>query len=477
MPWTKGTAKSFEELIQKIIEWATDAAIHGADVWELARHEAYPRGTILKGHGFKEGEHFYAGLMPLSIAKGSTYRNWFLQKQNLASYFVWSENGLNQPGSDFSHSNGQASFAIQNVSYAFAETPEIFTHSAKVMFMGMFKQYQPDFDWAEQAGGMDFGDYKLRSILYTRSGSDSKSDFYPPVLPGVGYPALSMESYGPEMGYFKYWLTKNRRCLILTMQNGPWWDSAYIGFLEPYDHEEYAFPAVVVGGTSGAISTGIDTYYSSKQRNPTARMGVQFDYRPRSWHFSHGIAPFAGVPTEDEKNFSPVYLMLPDGQWESFYNYVQTLSAVRHHTCNVSSGIPNSYIRNSPKRPSVFNRFIRPGETDLRNFSHVYIDDPEVCEYKLEPLELVQGKAQNTGVLGRLWRMYLPSFQPIRYGEVHINGKTCLMLPNVFEDRKFHLKGRAYDLKEKTDVDALFLEERELTARSKPMQLLIRLED
>ena len=179
---TSGTAKSFDDLISQLIAWVTDETIHGDDAWTLMRNEPWPKGTILRAHGRRKGEHQYIGLMPNTIVKGETYQKWLFTKPNLATYFVWSPNGLNRPGIDFSVD--KLTVTVQGTSYTF-EAPDIFLSSAQVMHLGVFKQYAKGLDWNEQPGGIS-QDYKLFPIQY-RVWRD-KMNFSPPVLPGCEYP-------------------------------------------------------------------------------------------------------------------------------------------------------------------------------------------------------------------------------------------------------------------------------------------------
>ena len=473
MKYIQGLAVDFPDLIRQLITWTTDKTIHGDDAWQLIRNEIWPRGTILKAHGRNSGESFYIGLLPNSIEKGKSYADWFLQKKNLATYFAWNQKGLGKNGQDFSRiSNG---LRIEGQSYAFADIPDIFTSSAKVLHLGIFKQYSENLDWHEQAGGMDFTNISMRPIQYMINGSYNKSDFNPPLMPGVGYPTLSMDYAGPSIGNFKFWFVKDAQRLIIVMNNAEQWDVAYTGLFEPYDNQEYALPAVVVGGTSGLLKTGTNVWYSSGQRTPTPVTGLQVNYQPNNWNLVHGIPPFAAVSQDLENCPASVMAMLADGRWQSFANYVQGLNAVPEHVC--SGDIPSyHFLRPEPSRPVNMKHFIRPTEREVTQFSHVYEKAADKWVYKLEPIELFEADTERTNILGRLPYLYFPSGPVIRYGEITIDGKKCLMLPNGWEGRKFHIEGHAgvvYD----ENVDNLLAKERRIEKLSKSMNLLIRLEE
>ncbi|VBB05565.1 Hypothetical protein LUCI_0775 [Lucifera butyrica] len=482
MPYTHGYAAGFDELIAQIIEWATDTTVHGVDAWELMRSEPWPRGTILKTHGWEEGEHFYIGLMPQAIQKGKTYSDWFLQKQVLASRFVWAADGLNLPGQAFDAA-GQVitiktySSASSNVTYSFSSPPDIFTASAQALFFGVFKQYAEGLDWHEQPGGMDFNEIELQPIYYVSSrNTHTKMKFSPPLFPGTGYPAISMDYSGPIEGYIEYWLTKDAHRLIVVVKNREYWDMAYLGFLEPYQAKtQYAFPAVVIGGTSGAVMGGEDVVLNtgSSITYSTAVSGVRFDYRPSNWALTHGVPMFAGAPADERAALSQVRLMLPDGEWQSFANWVQGATVV-NNTNSSGTVTGHSFTRSEPTRAAKIGHFLRPACSDLGGTGHVYRTNKNKLTYQMEPLEFVEDAGSVHNLFGRAWRVYWPSFRVTQYGEIRIDGKLHLMLPNAWEDRRWYIANGRTNL---IDPDSLLAQENEIERLSRQMNCLVRLED
>jgi hypothetical protein len=315
---------------------------------------------------------------------------------------------------------------------------------------------------------MDFSGVKLLPMQYAQ-GNGSKVDYNPPLLPGCGYPTLSMDFTGPEISVFKFWLVKDAQRLIIVMNNAEVWDSAFLGQFEPYDGGEYAFPAAVVGGTSGFVSAGRNYWYSPNQRSPVPVIGMRLDYRPQQWSLTHGIAPFgaaagdaAGIPTQ-------AMLCHPDGTWQGYANYVQAVTAVADHVCN---GYVTNYhfVRQEPARPQNVKFRIRPTENNIEDFAHGY------GKLKLELIELLQIDSERRGILGKIPYMFFPSRPMKEYGEIMISGKKYLSIPNGWEGRKFHIPGRAgivYDC----DPDSLLAQERRIEKISKMMNLLIRLEE
>lgn len=471
MPHIHGYANDFDDLISKIITWSTDAEIHGADAWELIRNDPWPRGTILKAHGFEPGEHFYIGLMPRVIEKGKTYKDWFMQKSVLASNFVWSLNGLKKSGAPFTVSNSSVTTTdtTPNVTYSFSDI-DIFAASAQVLWMGIFKQYSAELAWHEQPGGMVFKDVPIRPIYYTMSGNNNLQAFVPPLYPGAGFPAIGMDYAGPLAGYLEYWITKDDHRMILVTKNREYWDVAYLGYIEPYHNGEYALPAALIGGTSGAVQNGKDVILSPGA-SPSVSAGIQFDYRPSNWALVHGLPTFAASPVDSSQALSQVQLMLPDGRWQSFINWSQGETAYP----NITNGVLTGYIhvRDFPVRSGT-GHYIRPTDSATIGTTHVYRPQGDLLTYQLEPLEFVQGTIQAKNLFGRAWRMYWPSSRVAQYGEIIIDDKLHLMLPNAWEGRRFSLSsGRTTS----NNPDEIFAQETEIEAISRQMNCLIRLED
>lgn len=463
---TSGTAKSFDDLIAQIIAWATDKSVHGDDAWTLMRNEPWPKGTILRAHGRRKGEHQYIGLMPNTIVKGETYQKWLFTKPNLATHFVWSPNGLNRPGIEFSVD--KLAVTVQGTSYTF-EAPDIFLSSAQVMHLGVFKQYAPGLDWNEQPGGIG-QDYKLFPLQYRIW--RNKLNFSPPVLPGCEYPALSYGYDGLPLEQFDYWLIKDDRRLIIVMNNAGNWDSAYLGFFRPFDDNDekgaYAFPAAVIGGTSGLVSYGENIWYYPGQETPSPVIGVKFDYQPKEWSLTHGIATFACLAEKGTP--SQVRAMMPDGTWRTFANYVQERQIIPEPVCSGPTPFYH-FVRQAPNLSPEKN-WVRPGESVPKEYAHAY-DGKERYHIHGTGLQLC---ADGYGLLGELPYLLFPSAPLKEYGELTIKGKKYLALPNVWEGRKFHLPGYAAYVNHHAS-EVLEGEDREMDRLSRMMNLLIRMEE
>jgi hypothetical protein len=486
MPYIRGHAESFEDVISQVITWATDTNIHGSDAWELMRNEPWPRGTILKAHGWEEGEHFYIGLMPHQVEVGKTYANWFMQKSILSTGFVWAKEGLNlAPNTYFTTSGLQVTIPKEKGSYVanFVKTPEIFFKNAKIMYGGVFKQYAEGLEWHEQAGGITLDKIGVMPLQYIVTDTQYAAPSYPtvlqmpnpPIYPGVGYPAIGMDITGPLDGILEYWIVKDAHRMTIVVRNRGYWDVLHLGFLEPYAiQSQYPFPAVAIGGTSGAVATCVLSaqtaggYYEA----PTIT-GILFDYRPSNWSLTHSIPPFASIPFDDKNSISNANIMLPDGRWQTFANWVQGVTV--EITRDYRGYLTNRYfLRNKPARTHVLQHYIRPGCSDLNTTQHVYDPAGVGITYQMEPIEFVDATADSPSLLGKLWGMYWPSMRVAQYGESIINDKKYLVLPNSWEGRRWHIMN---NFTTTSDYDLLLQQELEIEIMSQQMNCVITLEE
>ncbi|HMM22687.1 MAG TPA: hypothetical protein PKA10_18365 [Selenomonadales bacterium] len=458
MPYIKGTATDFGDLLTQVTAWTTDTAIHGDDAWELMRSDPWPRGTILKAKGLNEENHCYIGLLPLELQVGKTYKEWLLTHENLGKYIVWSANGINKPGCPFTLSSGNNTINVRNdrlnpdadiTTYILA-APEIVAKNCKALVFGVFKQYAANLNWDEQPGAISFGDIGLISLSSTQGGVNRK--IRTPLYPGIGYPGMGMDYTEPKDGFFQYWATKDANRLTVVIQNGEQWDLGHAGLLIPYHSRmQYPFPAVAAGSHSGLILRGDAAM---------GETGAMVDYTYANWTLTRGMPPFAGVVKDIRSATSQVGLCLPDGSWQFFANWLQGASF---------SG--SSMTLDKPVRPANVDHYIKPTCISLENLTQVFpMDDT----YQLEPLELIQDVEASKNIFGRLWGMFWPSREIYRHGEARINGKLHLILPNSYRGRPWYIYNGTSGMR---NMDQLLALQKEIDGYNKQMNCVIRLED
>ena len=443
MPYIYGEAESLDDLLARIISWVTNSTIHGDDAWSVVQNLSWPKGTILKAKGLNGKNNSYIGLMILDFTSDTTYGSWLLQTEVIEKQIIWGENALNQPGACFTHTSGSPSFSIwsdindpkcDKKAYTLSGYNDLVNSNGKCLVFGVFKQFIDGLDWHEQPGGIGFTDLGMFPIFYTTEGASQPIELATPVYPGLGYPGIAMPSGEPSSGSFSYWLVKDECRLIVVTRNGSQWDMAHAGMLKPFEAAmQYQFPAVVAGSC-----TGISKLAKTKTVGGAIKVitGNKIDYSYDNFSMSRSLP---SIPCEN--GTSQLALCLPDGTWELFNHWEQELKTrTREDSTSATSAIVNYYF--TYERPERLDNTldgyrIKPTNLDLYDVSP---DMSDLFKTPYEPLQLIQNDSENhkVDIFGSLWGMAWPGVK-LAPGEVTMNSKKCLLLPNCWEDRLWYI--------------------------------------
>lgn len=434
MPYQTGTAASLDDLLTQITAWATDAAIHGDDAWELMRSDPWPRGTIFKAKGLGGINNCYIGLLLVTHVKGSSYHSWLLQTPVLSKHIVRSAAAMGLTTAPFIHTNGSPSFSVPKNAADLSKGYTVYTlsdydivnSSGTALAFGVFKQYAGGLDWNEQPGAIEFGE--LAQFPLTCSFDDNTKTFAPPVYPGVGYPGIGLPAGEPAAGELTFWATKDACRLTVVINNGDYWDIGHAGLLVPFPAAMgYAFPAVVAGSCTGLVTV------AATDGNGKVTKGDKIDYAyqntlARNLPCSPSINT-ARAPAE----VSQLAVCLPDGQWKFFSNWTQELK-----TRTDSSG--NKYFPiGVPERQDSSGYKVKPTHLELGGLVSYDAADGETTDFAIEALDLwhESGDLGTTDMLGSLWNLYWPGIDNV-YGELTLGGKKHLLLPNCWAERMWY---------------------------------------
>ncbi|WP_371380911.1 hypothetical protein [Sporomusa aerivorans] len=475
MPYKQGEAASLEDLISQLIIWATDTAIHGDDAWTLMQNEAWPKGTILRAKGLDGKNSCYIGLMVLDFTSSTAYSSWLLQTEVIAKKIVWAKSALNKPGANFTHTSGAASFAVWNdaldtskgtVTYTLSGHNNLVKSYGKCLVFGVFKQFTDGLNWDEQPGAINTAelDLDLYPLFYTKTGSTSQTELAPPVYPGWGYPGISLPSGEPSADNITYWLIKDNSHLTVVTRNGIQWDMGHAGLLEPFEAVmQYPFPAVVAGTCTGLSIVGESTVVNGTRK---VVKGNKIDYSYSNWSMSRSL-PLAPC----ENGVSQLALCLPDGTWTYFSNWTQEL---QNRSYSSSSTVTSYYFTvERPVRESntADGYRIKPTNVELTGVAPCLSSDDTIT---LEPLQLIQNDSANYKVdlFGSLWGMSWPGTD-LPFGEITVNGKACLLIPNCWEDRLWYVIPWTNSYVEQSSY---FSQYKEILKYGKQFKMLIELE-
>jgi hypothetical protein len=466
MPYLKGTATSFTDLVSKLCIWVANSSIHGSDIWEVVQNEDSPYGTIFKVPNVNSGDYFYIGLLPFDIITGTTYQEWFAE--NIYDIIVYNKKYLGLTNKDLDNvSVGASSVTVGNTTYSFTDL-ELFLNSSKNIFIGAFKQYQEGLKWWEQPGGID---RPVDSTQMNLTINGNNSSWNRPIMPPVGFPAIGMDYDNDST--FTFYAIKTRSTLYIVINNGEQWDCGGSGIFTPYQGSfEYALPAYAFGGTSGQITHGREIY--NPYRNE--QYGNLYDFSSKNPNLSHGIFTFPSGSKKNgdtawtsQKSSSQFMIMLPDGQWKPIINYTETKGKI-----SVGSGnYPTWYfVNNKPEQPEGIELYLRPTYSDLSGTQHILDSSQE--SYQLEELEIVQATDFNKNMLGKMINSWWCSSPIYRYGEITIGSKKYLILPSCYENRKFWIMHGATFL---VDENSLTEQDKWLEKISKTMNVVLLLGD
>lgn len=441
MPYLRGEAESLEDLISQLITWTTDSSIHGDDAWTLMQNEAWPKGTILKAKGLNGENSCYIGLMVLDFTSSTAYSSWLLQTEVIEKRIVWAKAALNKPGANFTHTSGAASFTLWDdandksqgtTTYTLSGYNNLIQAQGKMLVFGVFKQFIDGLDWDEQPGAIDTSelDFGLFPIYYLQTGSTEKTELTPPIYPGWGYPGIAMPSGEPSSGCFKYWFIKDASHLTIVTRNGEQWDMGHAGMLEPFEAVmQYPFPAVVAGTCTGLTKVMEITTVNNSVKTTT---GNRFDCSYDNWSMSRSLP---SVPCQN--GISQIALCLPDGTWKYFSNWTQELK-LRSYAASIYTTKYFSSVERPVRESNTADGYrVKPTNLELTGVAPCLCGDDTIT---LEPLQLIQNDSANNRVdlFGSIWGMSWPGTD-FPFGEITVNDKTCLLLPNCWEDRLWYV--------------------------------------
>lgn len=412
--YIKGRVRNLDELLAKIINYVCDSQ-HQSMKWEIVRNEPYPSGVVFKCPR-KNGDHYYAGMLLNHIKVGETYSKWFSDWKLAMAYGAF--NAMWQDG-----------------------VPEIFLSDACAIHFNIFKGYDANLHWDEQPGSVDMSN--MRSLVSPAVfPPEYKLPWRPiklPLSPGVGCPSISTDYDGPIDGYMDYWLIKDAEQLTIIVKNRDKWEFAALGMLNAYDDGYYDFPAFIAASTSGAVPYGKDRFYYSGQTTPSIDSGYMFDYSASVTSATHSMPTYATVPIDKDTNQpgaapSAVVMMLPDGLWQSAANNVQTIVPVSEFKCSGPISKHFFFMSDITKSENI-QAFLRPTENSTVNFKNVISNEDNLFKYKVEPLEFVLRKKDQTGVIGNIGRLGYSSHEIRHFGEFTMDGVEHLVMPNIWENR------------------------------------------
>lgn len=346
---------------------------------------------------------------------------------------------------------------------------EAFYRNANVVWFTMFKQYEADFDWLELMGNTRGNPCAHRLGWGYSNQSYPSWSYAPPVYPGEGCPAIgSAPGYfaqnADDCDYVYLYMTKTKHNASIAVNFRDYWDMAQVGFFEPFASEyEYAFPAFAMSSNIG-IRPNVELHSYGVQ---STYHNFYFDYTQYNRSFGHAMIGQAatfkhttGGVSALNTYCSQVQAMLPSGKWQSFANYFIASEYFKDNSKFVSGWKEPTLIEPTQNKyfitttmvqnqKGVFNPLPYGHESQINNWNllniDTVIDTVNTEKYSLLPFYLgeysgINGEPRN--MLCVIPAMYYVSRPVTRYGVYKNPDNTndlYLVMPNVWENRKWHL--------------------------------------
>lgn len=382
---------------------------------------------------------FYVSLEHMNVDR-DTYKNWLR-----TSYSV---------GNQYKHTTAQWNWSDVDIFYQ----SEKYNHTSNVNDASLFKNdgefiaigLHTLFDgelWMCEQGGITCEKEAYEQVVdmnwvVKNQRVDAKAL---PVFPGTGCPWLTLSEdnkadFNVEIHGIDYWFTKSDYDATITIRvsNGNEADayqSISLGLMTGVNDDSYLFPLYVAGGTEG-IAEDIYVYGSPY---PTYRVGNMYDLNIKRISMSNSNLL---SPTKFNKaNVSNFKILTPSGVWRDIFVYQQDVQVIPHPTCNTPS--TNFYVvlkevenisescdsiiegcRNKVDIYSVYKQ--------LNTYEHSSVFDNIIVN--------IQSESQwgECGCLGVLPNCYSSWYRTLDVGEVTIDNRRYLSIPNGWDNRLWY---------------------------------------
>lgn len=384
--------------------------------------------------------------------------------------------------------------------YYYLREAEHFYTNADVIWFNMFKQCEPKFDWNELMENTRKNPCAKRLGWSWYSAAYPTWDTEPPIYPGEGCPVIasdptkfssvawdstqdgSEDSETPSSQtqnhpeYVNIYMSKTKHNANLAVNYRDWWDMAQVGFFEPFASDyEYQFPAMVMSSNIGVRPCNQLVGYGGI---PYPYEHMQFDYTQGNKSWGHSMLGYSATWWDGKQDFldnhacSQTQAMLPNGKWESFFNYGIRSDYYYNHTYGKYAHgykeperVDSKYFITTTMTQSVEENYnIIPYGIELNtNKFNLSTLDAEIAlqnkqEYSLQSFYLgVNNNENDRNMICAVPSLYAVSRPVTRYGlykNPNDEKDLFLIMPNCWEDRPWHYQQDAvylYTDKNKTE--------------------------
>ena len=406
--------------------------------------------------------YFYISFQHTNVTK-KTYQNWLNTGLSIPEYvvkFIKEEYGYNGDGG--AQRKIKHYYMSESYNHLAPRTGKgvtgLFNNEGEFVAVGLHSVF--DFNlWMCEQGGITCekeATEQANSIGFIPpqelQGAALKRWEKQPVFPGTGCPWFTVSSenktdYDIINGGLDYWFTKSDCDATITIRfinafGKEVYQSMSFGKMSTTDDDSYLFPLFVAGGNQ-ALSGQVDIWVPRGAEKAVAVFGVVYDLdiKNASLVNSNLLFPTA-FNGNDSSNFR---VMASDGTWQNIITLKQSLNKSPGNICPKFSGT-FGVILNAPEFAGgkEFNTSL-PYSDDARNLVDTYMVKERFDVRKQSAMinnVVIYFKPNNTygenGIMGTLPNSFFYGSRTCQSGEVIINNKKYLSVPNVWDDRLFY---------------------------------------
>lgn len=434
----KGTAQSLKEIGEKFLAFAQKSNSN-TQAWELLDdrlstfYGATLRVKIPNMTINNTDPYFYISLQHTDVTK-TTYAEWLM---NTPDYY----------GSELFYRDSRAQyFGNYGGLNPFIDTGEFIA-------VGLHTLYDEDLWMCEQGqitcekeatAQINMQNLDAANYIYNQSGEHNASTEFVS-FPGVGCPWLTISDNDKKNTSItkpiEYWFTKTDTDATITYRLNsliPRWQSMSFGMMRTFKNDNYQFPLYVAGGTQG-IAQNMTVFVPVYGSYPTYTKGNYYYLGMDNTALANSNLLY---PTKfNDSNVSNFKILAPDGEWKNIFSKEQKVKAEAVFTCY---GRPDDFVYYlTAPIPYTDEHSGIPLATEFDWMIDTYTVNESWSDLKssasINDIMVVlnnQIPYYAGGVMGVIPNTFYSWSQSLRSGELEIEGKKWLSVPNGWDKRK-----------------------------------------
>lgn len=284
----------------------------------------------------------------------------------------------------------------------------------------------------------------LSNIYYTYRGVPGSVQAI--AYPGTGCPWLTLSDDNKERyNKLEYWFVKHDMDATITIKvsnngiNADVWQSISFGSMQGIDPKSYTYPLFVAGGSSALFPDNFTYYHIT----PHLAAGNYYDLDIDNVGMCNSTLLY---PTcfngSDVSNFR---VLCPDGIWRNIYGFIQNCKIYPQHLCGGGYVSQWYYAMEKPSSLSTGHTttFCLGNKFNMVDTHYIHSQDEKRVSTPVHNIGVVlnhntedtQSTVLGNGVIGILPKLFWTWSRNMPSGEIEINDKKYLCVPNGWDNR------------------------------------------